>query len=39
MDYPVYQASDKIEESYKKTLQERNQATEISDVDEYFKTL
>ncbi len=39
MDYPVYQASDKIEESYKKALQERNQATEISDVDEYFKTL
>jgi len=39
MDYPAYQASDKIEESYKKALQERNQATEISDVDEYFNTL
>ncbi len=33
MDYPVYQASNKIEESYKKALQERNRATEISDVD------
>lgn len=39
MDYPVYQASNKTEESYKKALQERNQATEVNDVDKYFKTL
>lgn len=39
MDYPVYQASNKVEESYKKAIQERNQATEIHDVDKYFKTL
>ncbi len=39
MDYPVYQASAKTEESYKKALLERDRATEIKDVDEYFKTL
>ncbi|MEK7458277.1 MAG: hypothetical protein AAB612_02220 [Patescibacteria group bacterium] len=39
IDYPIYQASNKIEKSYKKALQERNQATEVGDVDEYFETL
>jgi predicted DNA-binding protein len=39
MEYPVYQASKKTEDSYKKALQERDQATEIQNVEDYFKTL
>jgi hypothetical protein len=39
MDYPIYQASAKTEDSYKKALQERNKAVEVTDVDDYFKTL
>jgi hypothetical protein len=39
MDYPVYQASSKTEESYRDALRERDRAVEVTDVDEYFKTL
>ncbi len=39
MDYPVYRASAQVEESYRTALQERDQALEVADVDEYFKTL
>jgi hypothetical protein len=39
MDYPIYQASTKTEDSYKKALQEKNNAVEVTNVDEFFKTL
>ena len=39
MDYPTYQASAKTEDSYKKAIQEQDKAVEVTDVDEFFKSL
>jgi len=39
MDYPTFQASAKIEKSYKEALKERGQAVEITDIDKYFNNL
>lgn len=39
MQYPIYHASQKIEESYKKAIDERGDAAEINDLDSYFKSL
>lgn len=39
IDFPTFQASAKIEQSYKDALNKRDQATEISDLDTYFKNL
>lgn len=39
MDYPVYQASAKIEESYQKAMEERDKAVAVKDIDAFFETL
>lgn len=39
MDYPIYQASARTEESYQRALQEKEKASEITDIDAYFETL
>lgn len=39
MDYPVYRAAAKTEESYQKAIQERDSAMEVKDVDTFFETL
>ncbi len=39
MDHPVYNASTQTEKSYQKALQERDQATEVKDIDAFFETL
>lgn len=39
VDHPVMKASKKTEDSYKKAMQERSQAIEVNDVDDYFDSL
>ncbi len=39
MEYPVYQASEKLEKSYTQALKEYPQATEVSDIDTFFDGL
>lgn len=39
MECPIFQASNKVEQSYRQALNERDQAIEVNDVDEFFKTL
>lgn len=39
VEYPVYEASDQVEKSYKKALQERGEAVEVDDVNEFLNSL
>lgn len=39
VDFPVYAASKKTEDSYKNALQERDQAIDVGDVDEFLSNL
>lgn len=39
MDYPVYQASKKTEESYKKAIHEKNEAIEVENINAFFDAL
>ncbi len=39
MDFPVYQASKKTEASYQKAVQEKNEATEVKNINAFFDTL
>lgn len=39
MEYPTFEASDKTITAYKKALEEKDKAIEITDIDEFFKNL
>ena len=39
VDYPIFKASDKVEKSYKRAMEERSEATEVNDIDEFFSNL
>ena len=39
VEYPIMKASKKTEDSYKKAMQERSEAIEVNDVDDYFDSL
>ncbi|MEN8253669.1 MAG: hypothetical protein ABFQ62_04830 [Patescibacteria group bacterium] len=39
VEYPVFQASKKTEEAYKKAIKERDQAIEVKNIDEFFASL
>lgn len=39
VEYPILEASEKVEESYKKALQERNRTVEVGDVDDFLNDL
>ncbi len=39
MDYPVMKASEKTEKSYEKAIKERNKATEVKNLEEFFENL
>lgn len=38
-EYPVFQASERTEQAYKKALKERDKAVVVEDIDEFFKSL
>jgi len=38
-EYPVRKVKKKVEKSYKKALQERDQAIEVGDIRTHFKSL
>ncbi|MBU0978612.1 MAG: hypothetical protein ABIJ03_04385 [Patescibacteria group bacterium] len=39
IEYPVFQASSRTEKVYKNALQERSQAIEVGDINEYLANL
>lgn len=39
MDYPTFEASDRTIKAYKKALQDKDKAIEVTDVKEFFKNL
>ncbi len=39
MDYPTFEASDRTIKAYKKALQNKDKAIEVTDIDEFFKNL
>ena len=39
MEYPTFEASDKTIAAYKKALEEKDKAVEITNIDEFFKNL
>jgi hypothetical protein len=39
VEYPIFEASEQVEKSYKKSLQERDQAVEVGDVDDFLNNL
>ena len=39
VDYPIYQASDKTEKSYKRAIKERDKATKVDNIDTFFNSL
>ncbi|MBU3935253.1 hypothetical protein KJ909_01120 [Patescibacteria group bacterium] len=39
VDYPIFQASDGVEKSYKKAIKDRSKAVEVNDIDQYFSNL
>lgn len=36
MDYPVFEASEKTIKAYNRAISEKDKATEVTDVDEFF---
>ncbi len=39
MEYPTFEASDRTIKAYKKALQNKDKAIEVTDIDEFFKNL
>ncbi len=39
VEYPIFEASEITEKSYKKAIEERDQAIEINNVDEFLNNL
>lgn len=39
VEYPIFEASERTEKAYKKAIQERDQAVEVGDVDEFLDNL
>lgn len=39
VEYPVFKASKKTEDSYKKAMSERDDAVEIDNIDEFFDNI
>lgn len=39
VEYPVYEASERVEKSYKRALQERDKAVEVDDVNKFLNSL
>jgi len=39
MEYPIFEASDRTIQAYKKALKEKHKAVKITDINEFFKNL
>lgn len=39
MEYPIFEASDRAIKAYKKAMEEKDKAVEVTDIDEFFKKL
>jgi len=39
VDYPVFEASNQVEKSYKKAMKEKPRAVAVDDVDQFFDNL